>query len=160
MERIIGQRDEVPEAMRVLLELGADASLTDNAGNDAIDYCVFEYLRWGRTSPPAVVNFLREAGAKGHPPTHDLIATLRKNDLEAVNSAIKNGADINRLTPPPCPTTPLINACKSPNRLELVKMLLKAGAAPGKCAGSVTPLICAAGSGDMAAAKELLAAGA
>ena len=53
MEGIIAQRDEVPEAMRVLLELGADASLTDNAGNDAIDYCIFEYLRWGRTSPPS-----------------------------------------------------------------------------------------------------------
>ena len=39
-------------------------------------------------------------------------------------------------------------------------MLLKAGADPSKSAGNVTPLICAARSGDLAVVKELLAAGA
>ena len=150
------------KAIQTILELGADATLVDNEGNDAMDHCLFEYRRWTRVQPdPKTIETLRNAGAKGSKATMDLFDGIRKQDLSAVHAAIEAGADVNRLDPSKCPTIPLCcAACGSDKSVEIVRALLKAGADPNKYDGSSTPLICAASRGNLAIVKELVAAGA
>jgi uncharacterized protein len=151
-------------SIQTTLELGADATLVDNEGNDAIDHCLFEYQRWdkGNKKPDAqILEVLRNAGAKGSKSTMNLFDAIRNKDLNAVHAAIAAGADVNRLTPSKCPTTPLCCAvCGSDKPVEIVRALLNAGANPNKYSETSTPLIDAAGYGNLAIVKELVGRGA
>jgi ankyrin repeat protein len=144
------------EALNTLLKLGADASLTDNYGNDAIAYCEFEYGRSRSVPNDKFIKLLREAGAPGSGATGRLFAGMRSKDLATVRRAIEEGADVNRVCPPPGESTPLMWASSE----ELVELLLSAGADPNKSAKGHTPLISAAGSGYLGIVKQLIAAGA
>ncbi len=150
------------QGFKALLESGANATLVDNAVNDAIDHCVFEYFRCDQKPPAKVMHLLREAGAKGSETTLELFLALKKKDLTGVRSAIKNGGDVNRLTPPPVPLTPLTwaAASSSDEGIRIVRALLEAGADPNKPGETYTPLIRAVQCGNFAVAKELVAAGA
>lgn len=142
--------------MKLLLELGAHASLTDYYGNDAITYCEFEYRSSGAKPNPKFIKLLRDAGAPGSGSTGKLFAAMCKNDLAGVRRAIEEGADVNRICPPPGESTPLMWA----NSEELTEILLKAGADPNKSAKGNTPLISAARSGHLGIVRQLIAAGA
>lgn len=138
------------------MTLGADATLVDNHGNDAIAYCEFEY-GCSRSAPnDKFIKLLRDAGAPGSGATGRLFAAIRSKDMAAVRRAIEEGADVNRVCPPPSESTPLMWASSE----ELVELLLGAGADPNKSAKGDTPLISAAGSGYPAIVKQLVAAGA
>lgn len=144
------------EALQTLLKFGADASLTDNYGNDAVSYCEFEYGRSRSAPNDKFIKLLRDAGAPGSGATGRLFAAMRSKDLAAVRRAIEEGADVNRVCPPPGESTPLMWASSE----ELVELLLSAGADPNKSAKTDTPLISAAGSGYLGIVKQLIAAGA
>ncbi len=150
------------EVVQTLLALGADAKLLDFSGNDAIDHCTFEYLRCDKEPAPEIMTMLREAGAKGSGATLELFRALKQKDLKAFRTAIQSGADVNRLTPPPVPSTPLIWAAGSSatNALEFVRALLQAGADPNKMDQSGTALIQAARRGNLSVVRELVKAGA
>jgi ankyrin repeat protein len=161
--RVHGEMPKVVDALdaiRTLLEAGADASLSDHAGNDAIDHCVFEYRRCDKEPPAEIIKVLREAGARGDEVTLNLFKALKRKDLAALREAIAKGADVNRLTPPPVPFTPLVWAAGSsaPDALEFVQALLQAGADANKKSRSDTPLIQAARSGNLAIVRALLEA--
>lgn len=144
------------EALNTLLNLEADASLTDNYGNDAIAYCEFEYSRSRSVPNDKFIKLLREADAPGSGATGRLFAAMRSKDMATVRRAIEEGADVNRVCPPPGESTPLMWASSE----ELVELLLGAGADPKKSAKGHTPLISAAGNGYLAIVKQLIAAGA
>jgi ankyrin repeat protein len=144
------------KVMKLLLELGADASLTDYYGNDAITYCEFEYRSGGGKPNPKFIKLLRDSGAPGSGSTGKLFAAMCKNDLAGVRRAIEDGADVNRICPPPGESTPLMWA----NSEEFTEILLKAGADPNKSAKGNTPLINAARSGHLGIVRQLIAAGA
>jgi ankyrin repeat protein len=150
------------EAVQALLALGADAKPLDFSGNDAIDHYTFEYFRCDKEPAAEIIALLREAGAKGSAVTLELFRALKQKSLEAFRAAIRSGADVNRLTPPPVPFTPLTWAATggATDELEFVRALLKAGADPNKMDRSATPLIRAARSGNLAMVRELLGAGA
>jgi ankyrin repeat protein len=148
-------------AVQKLLELGADATRIDNSGNDAIDYCQFEYQRSNKEPNQNVLETLRKAGAKGSKATLELFDAIRKKNLDAMRAAIKSGADVNRLAPPPVPVTPLTCAAgSSPESVEFVRVLLQAGADPNRYDKNDTPLIRASRCGNLPVVKELVAAGA
>ncbi len=148
--------------VKALLEAGADAKLVDYSGNDVIDHYTFDYLRCDKEPVAAIVNLLRDAGAKGSGVTHELFRALKERDIKAFCDAIRSGADVNRLTPPPAPSTALTWAAgfKAANAPKFVRALLQAGADPNKADGSDTPLISAARCGNLAVVRLLLAAGA
>jgi ankyrin repeat protein len=149
------------KALKEILEFGADPKLVDDLGNDAIDYCLFESLRNQAEPPQNVIDMLRKADAKGSATTIDLFAAIRKNDRKKMEAAIKNGADVNRLTPPPGRGTPLGWAVSDePESEKLVELLLKAGADPNRSADNETVLMHAAKTGNFAVVKKLVEAGA
>lgn len=144
------------EALQTLLDLGADAALTDNSGNDAIDYCRFEHRRSKSAPGPEIIEMLEKAGAKGDKATFDLFGAIAEENLAAVRAAIKAGADVNRVCP--YDSTPLLWADESD---QIVELLLKAGADPNKSArDGFTPLMSTAGGGNLRLVKKLIAAGA
>ncbi|HEX5219758.1 MAG TPA: ankyrin repeat domain-containing protein [Verrucomicrobiae bacterium] len=144
------------EALNTLLQLGADASLADNYGNDAVSYCEFEYGRSRSAASEKFIKLLCDAGAPGSGATGRLFAAMRTKDLAAVRRAIEEGADVNHICPAPGESTPLMWASSE----ELVDILLSAGADPNKSTNDDTPLISAAGSGHLDIVKKLIAAGA
>jgi ankyrin repeat protein len=151
------ERDESPtyavKAIKTLLELGADASLTDTFGNDALTYYEFET---GRNMSKKVVEILSKAGARGLVATKKLFDAIRTQDGPGLRQAIRDGADLNHISPRG--GTPLIWAADSE---EICEILLEAGADPNKPGtGDITPLIQAARSGQLAVVKCLLKAGA
>ena len=150
------------EFIEVLLQAGADATLKDEDGNDALDHYVFKNY-WSREeAAPAVMDRLVRAGAKGSQATLDLFKALRKKDPDGVRHAIASGADVNRQTPQPYRHTPLTCAIwsSSSDPFVYVNLLLEAGADPNKPAGRETPLIKAARSGNLEIVQALIAAGA
>jgi ankyrin repeat protein len=150
------------KAAQTLLELGADATLVDHAGNDVIDYYEFEYLRSNKTPDPAFTETLRQAGARGDRITFELFDAIRKKNLEGVRIAIRSGADVNRLAPPDTGMTPLTLAAvgSATESVSIVRLLLESGADPNKYDRYSTPLIRAARGGNLAIVQELVAAGA
>ena len=144
------------EAMNLMLKLGADASLTDHYGNDALSYCEFEYRCSGDEPNAKFTKLLCDAGAIGSGPTGKLFEAIRKKDLSRINRAIQESADVNRICPPPGESTPLMWASSE----KMVSLLLEAGADPNKSAKGKTPLISAARSGHLGIVKQLIAAGA
>ncbi|HUS34688.1 MAG TPA: ankyrin repeat domain-containing protein, partial [Verrucomicrobiae bacterium] len=147
------------EMLKTLLELGAAGALADKFGNDAIDYLAVEFLGSSRKAPKEVIEILRKAGAKGNAATVELFEAIRKNDLKKIQAAIKNGADINRVSP--SGGTPLGWAVSDePESEQLVDILLKAGADPNRSRDGQTVLMRAARRGNLAVIKRLIEAGA
>lgn len=143
-------------AAQLLLKLGVDASRKDRFGNDAR-----MYYEWERRHDQAAPNkefraLLEKAGSRGLGPTADLFWAIAADDPAAARRAIKSGANVNHESPPPGGYTPLIMARSA----AMVELLLGAGADPNKHSIHDTPLISAAGSGELDIVKLLVKAGA
>jgi ankyrin repeat protein len=158
MLRLNGKEPDGLAAMKELVRLGAGAELVDHDGNDAVDHYVYELARSKEEPEPGVVAFLKQAGAKGSEATFRLFQAIIAEDVAGMRKAIADGADVNRLGPPHSDATPLTMASvRSP---DVVAVLLEAGADVNKPDRSQTPLISAAGSGNLEVVKQLVAAGA
>ena len=153
-----GDREQLDglECAQLLLDSGADATRTDRFGNDALMY--YEWERWRDRAElnGEFVALLEQAGATGGGATFDLFRAIREDDIGAARAAIESGADVNRDGPMLVSWTPLVTA-RSTN---MVKLLLGAGGDPGKPSINTTPLISAAGSGQLEIVKILVEAGA
>ncbi len=136
-------------SLETLLELGADATLVDDWGNDALAFCEWEYLRDGETNPKFEAR-LREAGAAGLGVNKEMIRAIRDGDVPRLKECLANGANPNRRFPKGgCP----LSAARSADVLD---ELLEAGADPNLD----QPIIDHARSGNLAAVQRLVAAGA
>ena len=144
------------EALETLIDLGADAKAVDNFGNDVLDHAWSQFWRDQRKVPESVIKILQKAGARGSQPTADLFEALRKGDPSRVRAAIEKGADVNRFIPPEF-GSPLDMATEN---IELLRILLQAGANPNGAAGGKPHLVGAARRGKLDIIKELIAAGA
>jgi ankyrin repeat protein len=142
-------------AARLLLELGADASLKDTFGNDAIMHYEWERRRSREPLNEEFLEMLKTAGAQGGGATAELFWAIQADDLGAARRAIDAGADVNHAPPMPVSTTPLIMARSTP----MLALLLERGADPNKPSESWTPLIANVGRG-LEAIKMLVEAGA
>jgi ankyrin repeat protein len=166
-ERVAAGRMERPAdvpdglgTLRLLLERGADARRTDHFGNDALTYqqwTLFYNSRKGEERGPneEAVTLLRQAGATDSGATIDLFKATRAGDVPAMRAAIQAGADVNRVAPKHG-VTPLIWC----GTLEMVNVLLEAGADPNKPGLRHLPLISAASGGNLDVVKRLIEAGA
>ena len=154
---------ELPEngagALLMLLRLGADAALVDEAGNDVLMHYAWEAKRDRSEAEPALVEVLKKGGAKGGGATWELFEAIWDNDVARAKKAIGAGADVNHVGPMPIGGTPL-GMATSEERREFLEMLLEAGADVNKAGRHGPPLILAAGSGEMAVVKRLIEAGA
>ena len=149
------------EAVRALMDFGADATLKDNEGNDALDYYRFQCRR-SKQSPenPKLIEILQKAGANGDDATFQLFTAIDANDLDGVRQAIAAGADVNRMNPAyGSEYTPLIMAARNGN-LEIVNALLDAKADPNKPAQIDRPLHKACQKGNLPIVQSLIEAGA
>jgi ankyrin repeat protein len=149
------------DAFRALLGFGADATLTDDEGNDALDYYRFQCRR-NRQAPenPTVIDILKTAGANGDAATFSLFEAIAARNLDAVRQAIAAGADVNRINPAHgSENTPLIEAVLSGN-LDIVSALLEAKADPNKPERMDRPLLEACRKGDVSIVQRLVEAGA
>jgi len=146
-----------PEAtLRELLNSGADATLKDDHGNDALDYYQFTCRR-RNDSPedPKIIEILKNAGAQDSDATLELHFA---NDVAAVQKAIAAGADVNRI--PPMHGLSALGKAASDGNIELIKVLLEAGADINKADWEGRPLIHAAYHNKLPAVKFLVEAGA
>src|ERR1041385_436173 len=141
---------------QLLLEHGADAKLADKYGNDALMHYEWERMRDRAEPNEAFIALLRKAGAKGGEATMDLFLAIRSDDLAAARKAIAAGGNVNQDGPLPVSTTPLVMSRSA----AMVALLLESGADPNKPSSNTTPLIAAAGSGELEVVKMLIAAGA
>ena len=145
------------ETMRVLLELGADATVVDDGGNDALAHYETESARSADGPDPHIVEILRRAGGTGGGPTASLFNAIRAHDLDGVRAAIAAGADLNAISPHGA--TPL-TAATYKGSVELVGTLIRAGADVDKPGHHDTPLISAAVGGNLPVVQWLVEAGA
>jgi len=144
---------ETLASIKTLLALGADASLTDAYGNDAL--CFYEANHGPSAKPDKTIrSALLKAGAKGLGATGELFRALQANDPKGLRRSISAGADVNRIGPGR--ETPLVWA---KNSLQLTEILLKAGANPNRGVERF-PLVAAARMGNLDVVKKLIAGGA
>jgi len=158
-KEIKGVAPEGPGAdaiIRKLLELGADATLKDNEGHDAMDHYRYEAGRIRQPENPGIIEILKNAGAKGDAATYDLFIAP---DLAAMQRAIESGADVNRIAPPPWDITAMTRAIWD-GSVEKVELLVKSGADVNKADPKGTPLTHAAEKGQLAIVKKLIELGA
>ena len=145
--------------MRLMVERGADASVKDDEGNDALDYYRLTSRRRRQTpEDPRISALLREWGAVGDEATFNLFTAMLEGDLQAMQSAIVAGADVNRI-PADEDRTPLSAAAEN-GALEMMDLLIAAGADVNRADRFSRPLIRAAEGGHLAAVKRLVEAGA
>jgi ankyrin repeat protein len=157
--RMIGEREAAGlEVIRELLRLGARADLKDHSGNDAIDHYAFESMRSKQTPKASLLKLLKGAGAAGSDATYRLFLALRDEDAQGVRDAIAAGADVNRVAPPHWNGTPLTSAAR--RTVELVDILLGAGADVNKPDRNEPPIITAAAAGNLDVVRRLVEAGA
>src|SRR5688572_30402212 len=145
------------ETLRVLLELGADATLVDDGGNDALAHYETESARSADGADATIIEILRTAGGTGGGPTAKLFNAIRAQDLAAVRAAIAAGADVNAVSPHG--STPLTAAAYR-GSVDLVGTLIRAGADVNKPDHDETPLMSAAGAGNLPVVRWLVEAGA
>jgi len=145
--------------MKELVRIGANAGAADHDGNDVIDHYVYELHRSKEAPDPAVLEFLRGAGASGSRATFDLFLAIQRGDLDVVQRALHAGADPNRIGPPHWDSTPLTMASRRAQP-EIVDALLRAGADVNKPDRSETPLMAAAAFNNLPVVKQLVEAGA
>jgi hypothetical protein len=145
------------ETTRVLLELGADATLVDDGGNDALAHYETESARSADDPDPHIAEILRRAGGTGGGPTANLFNAIGAQDLDVVRAAIAAGADVNAISPHGA--TPL-TAATYKGSVELVGTLMRAGADVNKPSHHDTPLISAAVGGNLPVVRWLVEAGA
>ena len=145
------------ETLRTLLELGADATLVDEGGNDALGHYETESARSADGTDATIVELLRAAGGTGGGATARLFNAIRAQDLAAVRAAIADGADVNSVSPHGA--TPLTAAAYK-GAVELVGTLIRAGADVNKPDHDETPLMSAAGAGNLPVVQWLVEAGA
>lgn len=148
-----GDRDPADgmKAAHTLLELGADAKATDVDGNDALAYCEWECRREPEKFPEEFSILMQQSGAKGGAATFALFQAVSDTNLEAAGRAISDGADVNAV----CPGGRATPLCWS-SSLDMMKLLLSAGADPTKAAGNNSPLLLAAQSGLLDQVKFLV----
>ena len=130
MYAIDGDREELnpPEYLKKLLDAGADWSVTDSRGKNAVikavEYNSLDHLK-----------LLREKGADLNVATPDGYTVLfkavsnRKISDELVEYLVKNGANVNAVSEKHDNVTPLITAVRE-RRPQAVSILLAAGAQP------------------------------
>jgi ankyrin repeat protein len=149
------------ETFSAVIALGADATLKDGEGSDAIDYYRLQCRRNKYTPEnPKVIEVLKKAGAKGDAATFDLFTAIGAEDVAGVKRAIAAGADVNRINPVNGEeNTALIDAVSS-GKLEIVNALLDAKADPNKPGRSVRPLLEACSEGNLEIVQRLIKAGA
>ena len=145
--------DGVP-TLAALLELGADGSLKDRDGNDALDHYRFSGWRERAEEDQRITELLKKAGAHGDEPT---LRLFQAEDAATARQAIAAGADVNRV-PPVLDLTPLSWAAGGPP--EILELLLEACADVNKPDRRGTPLIHAAAAGNLPAVRRLVEAGA
>jgi ankyrin repeat protein len=160
------------ELIRAMLKLGADLTIKDDEGNDALDYyrLSWQYERRYRgkrstdmfpngddSENPRVVELLRSAGAGGDEATYRLLAA---ETIEDCRAAITAGAKVSRLLPTQLPTTLLHEACKKSDAAR-IEALIAAGVDLNKfdCGGR-TPLMIAAAHAPVPIVEMLIKAGA
>lgn len=114
--------------VRFLLESGAKTTLKTHAGSVALD--------WARRDKLDEIVALLEAADRSRTASaagQKLMEAVRKNDLEDVKKAIKDGADVNERTPmvgsPDDGHTPLLFAARG-GSTDIVRELLAAKADP------------------------------
>lgn len=93
--KVYGEMPKIVQGLNVvqaMIESGADASLVDESGNDAIDHCAFEYMRCDKKPDPKVIETLRKAGAKGSASTLTLFNALKRKDV--TNECLSNGSPL------------------------------------------------------------------
>ena len=129
------------EVIKVLIDAGADASLTDNNGNTALDYIKKELnyrklkseyykLLWTRDATFSKESYFVELCGSGTP-------------SEVIN-AIKGGADVNAVDR--YGVSPIFWAAWLNSNVAVISALLESGANPNvSYGGGKTPLIMAAG---------------
>ncbi len=143
-------------AADTLLKFGADATVKDRFGNDALAYYEFA-RRLERTGiNRKFVELLKKAGAKGSGNTGKLFEALKQDSVADAYNAIDDGANVDHQAPPPWGDTPLVAARST----EMVELLLEKGADPNKHSIKQTPLIVFAQGGNLQAVKLLVKAGA
>jgi ankyrin repeat protein len=148
-------RDADPQAVRMLLDGGADLNARDAEGNTPLILASFY------ASPECVALLLRkgaDANAANKAGVTALIraATNHEKSLSLVNAGAEVGvrtADLGN--------TPLILAARCAGNSRTVKLLLERGADPTERNNiGISPIISAAASGDLEMVKLLLDAGA
>ena len=164
-----------------LLAGGADATLTDADGHDALRILVTEHRHWLKDDRPLpdpdgefaehdrlyrgwvrdLEQKLRGAGATGgNPASAALFDALRRRDVEAVKTLLAHGADVHAHNPAdPDGGTPLAAAAAGGDAAA-VKALLGAGADPNDGGRGTRPVIRAAHAGHLSVLKLLVEAGA
>ena len=137
----------------LLLELGADKTLTDEEGHTAFDYAAANGLR-------DIVALLEDGQSRtDHVGNTVLHQACRRNQSEVVEALLRTRrSDID--APNDEGETPLLLACRNQNAY-LVEILFKAGADPNrKLLDGFSPLHSAASEGNDAIARALLGGGA
>ena len=144
------------EAVALLLGVGADVNAADDHG-------VTPLMRASENASPEMVEALLAAGAdagvaqaSGLTP---LMVAAHTGSVWVVRALLAHGADVNAATAE-TEATALMWAVAAPHR-DIVRVLLERGAdIRASSTKGMTPLLTAAGSGDIDTAKLLIAAGA
>ena len=144
------------EAVALLLGVGADVNAADDHG-------VTPLMRASENANPEMVEALLAAGANagvaqasGLTP---LMVAAHTGSVWVVRALLAHGADVNAATAE-TEATALMWAVAAPHR-DIVRVLLERGAdIRASSTKGMTPLLTAAGSGDIDTAKLLIAAGA
>ena len=143
------------KTLDVLISAGADGALVDDAGNDALGI----YEQDAEFLDERVVNRLQKAGAVGQGPDGALMQSVLSRDVDGIKASLASGANPNWRESHPRGATPLTIAARS-EQMELVEMLLDAGADPDQPDSGETPLMAAAIAQSVDIARILLDRGA
>ena len=135
--------------MQLLIRYGADIKIVDNDKMSVLDYYNKnnylkdkEYKESNYMTPAERLKYQYDYIMNNHYKYNKELrdAVFEKNAEEKVNKAIEGMADINSLDSNGC--TPLINAARNGQSLEVFKSLLKAGAlVDAKCVEGLTALM-------------------
>ena len=148
---------DAPRAMRELLKLGADVSLADRFGNDALMHYLWEIHRSQSEVDTKIVKLLSPPGKSSPGPTTKLFLAIWSDDVDGMREAIGEGASLKHI----CPSgDSALTLAAGRGLVEGVQLLLDAGCDPNRPGLSRTPLVNAARYGHLAVVKQLMAVGA